>query len=250
MHRIVVAASAALLAACGSQNPGDEEAAQGTGAATAAASPTAAAPVAAEPDLATCPARELLEEGLRERAEPIPVPAALRQVMRSGMDNFAFATRDGATLCVDASWMEAIQQPALSADGRFASFDWVGYEAYGHVIVDLAGKGQVLDTGVPPLASPSGKLLAAADLGEAGFGALNAFAVWRIEPAGIRQLARHEDIPSATDWRIESWSGEACLDLSAIPWEGYTGDADTPRERFRARESSRWRLEPGRCAEG
>lgn len=247
MHRIVVAASSALLAACGSQEAGREDAARAEVAAPT--SPSTATPIVRGPDLAVCPARELLEEGLRERTEPIAVPTALRQVMLSGMDNFAFTTVDGTTVCVDASWMEAIEHSELSPDERFASFDWGGYEAFGHVIVDRSGKGQVLDTGVAPVTSPSGKLLAAADLGEAGFGALNAFAVWQIEPAGIRQLAKQDDVPSATDWRIENWAGETCIDLSAIPWEGYTGDADTPRERFRARGSNRWRLEPGRCAD-
>lgn len=237
-------AAAALVAACNAQPaPGAE--------ATEAAQPSSVAPAptprAAAPDLAVCPARELLEEGLRERTVPIPVPAAFRAIMRADVDNFAFTTLAGATVCVDASWMEAIESAALTPDGRFASFGWGGYEAYGHVIVDRSGNGQVIDTGVSPIASPSGKLLAAADLGEAGFGALNAFAVWRIEPAGIRQLAKHEEATAATDWRIEGWSGETCVDLSAIPWEGYTGDADTPRDRFRAREANRWRFEPGRC---
>ena len=200
------------------------------------------------PRFAVSCSRELLEEGLRERTAPIPVPAVFDGIMRSDMDNFAFATLGGATLCVDASWIEAIEDAALSADGRFASFDWGGYEAYGHVIVDRSGKGQEIDTGVAPVFSPSGRLFAAADLGEAGFGALNAFAVWRIDPASVRQVGRDEEIPSATDWRIESWSGEACIDLSAIPWEGYTGDSTTPRQRFRARETGGWRLEPGRCA--
>lgn len=244
MHRISVAASAALLAACGSQEPG-ESTSRTTAATTAAVPPT---PAAAMPDLAACPARELLEEGLRERTEPIAVPAAFRQVARSNVDNLAFTTLAGATVCVDASWMEAISNPTLSSDGRFAAFDWGGYEAFGHAIVDRSGKGQVVDTGVAPTASPSGRLLAAADLGEAGFGALNAFAVWRIEPSGIRELASQaEDVPPATDWRIEGWASEVCIDLSAIPWEGYTGDPATPRERFRARETDGWRLEPGRC---
>lgn len=243
--RLAAAIAAATLAACNAQPAREAEASEA--ARPSPTAPTATTP-AAEPDLAACPTRELLEEGLRERTAPIPVPAAFRAIMRSDMDNFAFTTRDGATVCVDASWMEAIENPTLTPDERFASFGWGGYEAYGHVIVDRNGKGQVLDTGMPPVASPSGKLLAAADLGEAGFGALNAFAVWRIEPAGIRQLGKQEEVPSATDWRIEGWTGEACIELSAIPWEGYTGDPDTPRERFHARGTRGWRLEPGRCA--
>src|SRR5688500_1900456 len=137
--RMIVAALAACLAACGSSSEADERAQAVAAEPAAAPSPAAAA----TPDLASCPARELLEEGLRERREPIAVPAALREVMRSGVDNFAFTTLAGATVCVDASWMEAIEDPALSPDGRFASFDWGGYEAFGHVIVDRSGKGQV-----------------------------------------------------------------------------------------------------------
>jgi hypothetical protein len=176
------------------------------------------------------------------------VPGVLRDVMRSGMDNFAFTTLAGVTVCLDASWMEELYDPRLSADGRFASFDWAGYETYGHVIVDRGGSGQELDTGVAPVFSPSGRQFAAADLGEAGYGALNAFAVWRIEPGTLRQLAKHEQVPEATDWTIDRWAGEHCLELSAIPWDGYTGEADTPRERFRATEAGGWRIEPGRCA--
>lgn len=238
LRTILAAACAALLAGCGSQ-----EADGGGGDATVPATPAAVA----EPDLAACPARELLEEGLRQRTEPLAVPAVFRDVMRSGMDNFAFTTREGATVCVDASWMEEIHDPSLSADGRFASFDWAGYEAFGHVIVDLSDAGQVLDTGVAPVLSPSGQRFAAADLSESGYGALNAFAVWQIEPAGIRQLGKQEEVLPATDWHIERWSGERCLELTAIPWDGYTGEADAPRERFRAREAADWRIEPGRC---
>ena len=83
---------------------------------------------------------------------------------------------------------------------------------------------------------------------EAGYGALNAFAVWRIEPGTLRRLAKHEQVPEATDWTIDRWTSERCLELSAIPWDGYTGEADTPRERFRATEAGDWRIEPGRCA--
>jgi hypothetical protein len=168
--------------------------------------------------------------------------------MRAGMDNFAVVTLAGATVCVDAIWMEAIHDPRLSDDGRFASFDWEGYESYGHVIVDRSGAKQVIDTGLAPVFSPSGKRFAAADLGEAGFGALNAFAVWQIEPAAIRRLAIEQVVPRAFDWYIERWAGDTCVELSAIPWDGYTGEGDAPRERFRAGEGGGWRIEPGRCA--
>jgi len=245
MRRILIAAAAIGLAACGSEGSGESaRRAEGDPAEEAASAGTVAP---ARPDLASCPARRLLEEGLRERTAPIPVPAELASVMESGMDNFAVLTLDGSTLCIDASWMEEIHAPRLSADGRFASFDWGGYEAYGHVIVDRTGTGSELDTGVAPVYSPSSRRFAAADLGEAGYGALNAFAVWQVEPAAIRELARQDDLLEATDWVIERWGGERCLELSAIAWEGYTGDADAPRDRYRAREAGGWRIEPGRC---
>jgi hypothetical protein len=247
MRRMLIAAAAVGLAACGSEDPGGTNAAaQGEPAAEVASAGTA---TPARPDLAGCPARRLLEEGLRERTAPIPVPAELASVMESGMDNFAVLTLDGSTLCIDASWMEEIHAPRLSPDRRFVSFDWGGYEAYGHVIVDRTGTGRELDTGVAPVYSPSGRRFAAADLGEAGYGALNAFAVWQVERASIRQLAKHEEIPDATDWTIERWVGERCLELSAIPWDGYTGQADAPRDPYRAREAGGWRIEPGRCTD-
>ena len=240
-----VIAATVLLAACGSggETRADAERVAGL---EQPASPSPGTERVAAPDLALCPRREQIEEGLRERSVPIAVPEALRDVMRSGFDNLAFNTRDGATLCVDASWMETIRNAALSPDRRFVEFDWIGYEAFGHVIVDRSGKGQVVDTGVLPAISPSGKLLAAADLGEAGFGALNAFAVWRIAPTGIVEVARQEDASFATDWRMEGWAGETCVDLSATPWEDGTGEVEA-RQPFRARESNGWHLEPGRC---
>jgi hypothetical protein len=201
------------------------------------------------PDLAACPAREPVDEEMRARTAPIPVPAPLREVMRSDMENFALSALDGATVCVDASWLESIREPALSADKRFASFSWDGYESYGHVIVDRSGKGSVIDTGEPPVPSPSGKLLAAVDLSESGFGSLNAFAVWEIAPGGLRELTKQEEAPQeVTDWRIERWTGEGCIDLSAVSWDDMTGEERVPRQPYSARASKGWRLEPGRCA--
>lgn len=246
LRRIAItAAAAAVVTACGAE--GEDSGREAIPAPTNAPSPQVQKMASPVPDLAVCPARTLLEEGLRERTEPIAVPAALRPVMRSGMDNFAFVTLAGATVCVDASWMEAIEKPALSPDGRFASFDWGGYEAFGHVIVDRVGKGQVLDTGVAPVASPSGRQFAAADLGEAGFGALNAFAVWRIAPSAVRELASHEDVPPAYDWRIDGWRGESCIDLSAVSWDTLSTNSEGPRQHYRARVRNGWRVEHGRC---
>jgi hypothetical protein len=245
VRKTVIVASAALLAACGSQN---DSAAQTLTDAPGRTLDSGTVP-RHMPDLAACPERAPVQEGLRERREPITVPPALGEVMRANMDNFAIATIDGATVCIDASWMEAISNPTISGDGRFAAFDWDGYEAFGHVIVDRKGKGRAIDTGVPPSTSPSGKLLAAADLGEAGFGALNAFAVWRIEPASVRQVGKQDEVPPAYDWRVESWAGETCVDLSAVPWDDDSAEATGQRAPYHAREGGGWKLEQGRCGD-
>lgn len=236
--------SALALAACGSQDRQAEEQAQ------AIERPGATATPRASPDLAVCPARAPPEPGTRLRTEAIPVPAALREIMRSDMESLAFSTLGGGTVCVDASWMETLDNARLSPDGRFAAFDWFGYEAFGHVIVDRDGKGTVIDPGVRPLPSPSGELLAAIDITESGYGPLNAFTVWQVDPAPISQLAQVEEVPAATDWKIERWVGENCVELSAVPWEAYSdpdAPADPPRERFLAGARGAWAVQPGRC---
>jgi len=249
MRRFMIVAPAALLAACGSQSgtgAGAEQAAEPARGLTP--SPTAT------PDLAACPKRQLLEEGLRGRTSPIAVPAALREVMRSDMDNFAFTTLGGATVCVDASWMEAIREPTLSADKRFVAFGWDGYEAFGHAIVDRAGAGQAIDTGVAPVRSPSGKRMAALDYSEAGYGALNAFAVWDVAPERLVEVTKIDTLPEMYGWRLERWRGESCLELSAISWDDFAehgGEAEAPRQGFVARPvAGTWQVQPaseGRC---
>lgn len=247
--RIVLAIDAiALLAACDAPRETGDGRADTTSAAASAAAPVAATVAATAPDLAACPKRQLLEEGLRERTKPIPVPAALREIMRSDIDNFAFSTFDGSTVCVDASWMEAIREPGISADKRFVSFGWDGYEAFGYAIVDRVGSGQEIDTGVAPVRSPSGKRMAALDYSESGYGALNAFAVWDIAPERLVQIARIETLPEMYGWRLDRWRGEACLELSAISWEDFAeqGEQDkAPRQGFVARPvSGGWQVLP------
>jgi hypothetical protein len=246
MRRTIVFTVAAGLAACNADADSGQpaDAAPRTTPVVAAASPVAA------PDLAGCPARAKVDGETRERTRPIAVPAALRGVMRGGVDNIAISTLGGATVCIDASWIEGIDAARLSSDKRFASFDWVGYEAFGHVIVDRSGKGADLDTGSAPLVSPSGRLWAVADLTEAGYGALNAFAVWQVEPSGLKPLMRQEEVPPATDWTVDRWAGEDCIELTAVLWAELTDPDQTsapPRRPYRARRDATWRLEPGDC---
>jgi hypothetical protein len=155
-------------------------------------------------------------------------------------------TLDGNTLCIETPWMTSVENLALADEGRFLSFDWVGYEEYGHQVVDRSGPGQVVDTGVAPQRSPSGRRFAAVEYSESGFGSLNAFAVWDIRKTGLTQVARIEELPPEhTDWRLDRWPRENCLELSAVAYadsDKVEGRIDrAPRRPFVAREADgRW----------
>lgn len=177
----------------------------------------AAAPPIAGPDLALCPTLEPLTEPLNDRSKPLPVPKQFAMLVRADRDQFAVATIYGGTTCVDVRPMTTVSRFAISRDRRFLSFDWLGYEADGHVIVDRTGKGQSIDTGVTPIFSPSGRRFAAVQQSEAAFGALEGFGVWQVGAVGVRELALQRDIPALADWRVDGWVGEDCINLSGIP---------------------------------
>ena len=218
-----------------------------------ACAPAASAAPAPAPNLAACPAGTDRGSAERERTRPLPVPRALASIVRSRADSLAVATLGGRTLCIDAGWWETIEDMALSPDGRFLSFGWYGNESSGFQLIDRAGKGQVVETGARPVPSPSGKLLAALEYSESGFGSLNGFAMWRIEPAGLREVARIAFPEGLTGWRFDGWQGEACLRVSAMRFESLPGDGSEPAESKRERHVIRpaakgWRLAPARAA--
>ncbi len=241
-----------LLAACGSQ--GESPAPAPSAEASTAIAPImhSAAPEAARPDPASCPKLKRDDEnGLLERKKPLPVPAALAGIAATDMNQLAVTTLDGKTGCVDVRWMETVDRMALSKDQRFLSFDWDGYEAYGHVVVDRQAGGQSLDTGEAPVWSPSSTRLAAVDLSEAAFGALNGFGVWDVTPKGFKQLALLTEALPTGDWRTEGWRGEHCVALSLLPSERMPEDAramdKAPRDPWFAAEANQWKPQPGSC---
>jgi hypothetical protein len=199
---------------------------------------SAAAAPARAPNLALCAKPASPDGGERERKRPLPVPPALRQVVKSSLYHFAVAMLDGRTVCVDTSWMETAENPVLTPGGRYFSFGWLGYETYGHLMVDRTGRGQAIETGVAPVFSPSRRYFASADQTESEFGTLSGLAVWSVGAGGTREVGRINELPRMQGWRIDSWAGESCIDLSAIPL-----DADP--EKVRAR--TRYRAAPGKA---
>jgi hypothetical protein len=207
-----------------------------------------AEPPPGRPDLALCP-KLPREEPLNDRTKPLPVPRNYQMLITSSREQFAVATIYGGTTCVDTRAMTEVRTFTLSRDRRFLEFDWDGYEAGGHIVVDRTGKGQSIDTGVSPTSSPSGRLFAAIQQSEAAFGSLEGFGVWQVGVVGVRQLTLQEDIPRMADWRIDGWAGDACINLSGIPYERITDPgaklSKFPRDRYVARPVGRgWVLTP------
>lgn len=240
----IVVGLVALVAGCGPEAPRQD--------AAAGASPKAAAPAEPRPSLARCPAVKPVDEPeMLQRKAAIPVPSALTGLMVSDKERFAFAARDGDPICIDASWWEGIAEAKVSQDQRFIQFDWSGYESFGHMLIDRSGKGMAVETGVAPLAPPTGRRFAAVDLSESGFGGLNAFAVWQIDPVGVRELAKVDTGLPAGDWALEGWTGDDCVNLSVVPVDRQpdnVGDLDkAARDPWFAAEAKGWKPEPGRC---
>jgi hypothetical protein len=177
-----------------------------------------------------------LSEPLNDRRKPLPVPGSFAMLISSGREQFAVATIYGGTTCVDTRPMTQVSNFTLSDDRRFLEFDWTGYEADGHIVVDRTGKGSTFDTGASPVSSPSGRRFAAVQQSEAAFGALEGFGVWQIAVVGVRRLTLQQDIPSLADWRIDGWAGDDCIDLSGISQDRIPDSranlAKLPRERY------------------
>ncbi|MBO9603730.1 MAG: hypothetical protein J7496_14605 [Novosphingobium sp.] len=237
-------ALAALLAGCGNA----QEASPTPAAATTPA--VTGAPVLRQPELAACPKARPADE--LQRTRPLAIPAAFGNLAASDLRHIAVVTATGGTVCVDTSWIETIDDAKASPDGRFLAFGWSGYEAGGYIVIDRSGKGQVVDTGVAPLAAPSGKRFAAVEISASGFGSLNAFAVWDILPVGLKQIAHYDDgLPTDGEWRTDGWHGDSCVSLSYVPSERipekYEDLPKVPGDPWFAAEANRWKPMAGVC---
>jgi hypothetical protein len=189
------------------------------------------------PDLSRCPSLPRDPENHQTaRAAPLPIPPALNGIARSNRDRIGVLTLTSATYCLDARDMLHADRFELSTNGRFLSFTWTGFEADGHVIVDRTGRGQQIETGVPPVFSPSGNRLAAVQISEAAFGGLEGFAVWQVQPTGLSRLTFLDNLPQMEDWRIDGWAGEACINLSA---RAFGRNRNARRVAFAARPGAR-----------
>jgi hypothetical protein len=205
---------------------------------TAAPPPLAVSVTAATP----CPRLKPADYADRERKAPLAIPAAYVAIASATLNHIAVTTLAGTRLCVNTTGVESADGYRLTRDNRFFHYQWYGNEAGGYIIVDRTGRGGALDVGAIPTFSPSRARFASIEISESGFGSLNGFLVVAVEPTGMRQIAKLENIPMLADWRIHGWQGEGCINLSGVRQQDIPENwSDLPkarRTRYMARASA------------
>lgn len=252
-HIITGLACLCLLAGCNSEPGADAEARD-------AAQATAPQPaLATKPDPGKCPPPETpydpFEFGPREA--PLTVATSIAAIAATDGTNLAVTRLGGGQLCHDVSWMYNFAKDSQTyANGRFVAIGYDGYEAFGTLLFDRAGSGPVLDTGNPPVFSPSGRLMAGLELTESGFGGLESFVIWQVEPGGLTERHRMADGESLLagdiiEFEAAVWRGEDCLDIAAYATEDLAAvDWDKAKARrtpFHAARGNGWRITAGSC---
>lgn len=247
-HLITGLAMLGLLAGCDRATATEQDTAR-----------SAAASVRPNPGQCPPPETQFDPEEFGAREEPLMVPANIAQIAATDNTNLAITTLAGGQLCKDVSWMNSFAKAAQTfADGRFVAIGYDAYEAFGTLVFDRAGAGPVLDTGNPPVFSPSGRLMAGLELTESGYGGLESFAIWRVDPAGLTEVHRlpadHDlfaRFDGVRDFQVTGWKGDDCLnihgfaqdDLSAVEWDM----AKAKRTPFFAARKGNWEIMRGSC---
>jgi hypothetical protein len=164
------------------------------------------------------------------------VPAALREIVAApSSDRLLVTGRRGQRFDLDIRDRDP-SEFATFGDGRYLGFAWMGYEAYGYVMVDRdapAGS-ESISTGQAPTFSPDGRRFAAAELSGAGYSDLEGVGVWELGDGETAQLVFSSALPEGQDWRIDAWRGPDCVLLSGVaadwqPAEGQECEAALPR---------------------
>lgn len=158
-----------------------------------------------------------LEEFLGHPKRAPVVPAELRAMIReSRPDRLVVRGLTGADIVIDISEKEPGRFTQF-AGGRFLGFSFIGYEYAGYVLIDRAATGEaaLIDTGEAPVFSPDGDHFAAVQFSGAGWGNLEGFGLWRVEPAETSQRLLSSAFPPGEDWRIDGWPRSDCVAVSA-----------------------------------
>jgi hypothetical protein len=163
------------------------------------------------------------------RPKPTPViPRELRaMVAEATPDRLVVRGVNGQAIPVNIDWIEPAEFTTYQ-DGRYFGFSIHGYEAGGYMVVDRRGGGEagVIETGQAPAFSPDGRLFAAVEMSDAGFGNLNGLAVWEVLPERTVRRLFIDALPRAFDWRVDGWVRPDCVAVSAIEagWQPAEGE--------------------------
>jgi hypothetical protein len=126
------------------------------------------------------------------------------------------------------------------------------------MLFDRSGTGTEVEIGNLPSFSPSNQRLAAVQFTQSGYGGLENIVIWQVADQGLKELHRLPEQSALswvqdgyTDFAIESWQGEVCLnifayadaDLAAVDWDR----AKAKRTPFHAAETDTWDIKRGRC---
>jgi hypothetical protein len=175
---------------------------------------------------------ELEEQLGRPRRTPV-IPPALRPLVREATRDRIVVRGLRGDIFIDIREYEP-ERFQQFGDGRFLGFAFMGYEHYGYQLIDraMAPEEAVIATGETPVFSPDGRYFAAVQFSGAGWGNLEAFALWEVSPQGARQRLFDAALPAGEDWRVDGWPREDCVALSAAP-PGAAGGGEPGAERLR-----------------
>lgn len=166
----------------------------------------------------------------RPKRAPV-IPAELRAMVRvSERDRLVVRGLDGADIAIDIAEMEPESFVQYAGD-RFFGFSFIGYEFFGYRLIDrrMSGEAAVIETGEAPVFSPDGRHFAAVQVSGAGFGNLEAVAIWRVDAAETARVFSSDVLPQGEEWRIDGWPRADCVSVSWI--ERQPREGETPPER-------------------
>ncbi len=145
-------------------------------------------------------------EGVRD--EPVSVPGEYNNIARSTKTVMTIEALGGAAVCFSVIDWNVVEQFWISGDGRFFGFHTYGMEADGHHVIDRAGSGAILATGVRPAFSDDATMFASAQRTAAGWGNLEGLGIWKIDPDGTQMVYEFTNgLLEGLDWRIDNWVG-------------------------------------------
>lgn len=215
--------------------------------------------VAGPPDLSTCDVVPRERWAELNSGEDIAVPAQFADIVTADPSLAAVSTLSGSILCVDNSYVGAMNDMEWLAGERFLGWQWFGYEAFGYFVADRQDAGSIMDVGARPHFSPSGAKMASLQISDAGWGGMEGFAVWQVTPAGIDPLSMQVSVGDTQhpqvfldnfgQWSFAGWHGEDCIDLSVDPYETSPPDPrGTAPRKFFAQQDNDWEIAEGECS--